>query len=264
MTFHFTRSNQLDDVVRYQAELNERLHDGYGPADLFWPETVIYLSGAHNRHTAAAQRDNLGLLLQPGNGYVSVLDKYHYWAADNGCFTTVGFDERKWFEWTITVPKGGCLFVSAPDIVGDCLGTWERSKTWLPLIRRAGHLAALVAQDGMEHMDNLPEMFEACDVLFLGGSTEWKLGPAARRLTAIARRYGLWVHMGRVNSWKRIAIAQDFECDSADGTFLAFGPDKNWPKLESWLDRLTVGAGEPMIHSPEIAWAFAEGYEEAA
>jgi hypothetical protein len=40
--------------------------------------------------------------------------------------------------------------------------------------------------------------WDAFDVLFLGGTTDWKLGPAAADLTAEARRRGLVVHMGRV------------------------------------------------------------------
>jgi hypothetical protein len=37
--------------------------------------------------------------------------------------------------------------------------------------------------------------------------------------------------MGRVNSLRRMVIAQSWGCDSVDGTFLAFGPDVNTPKL---------------------------------
>jgi hypothetical protein len=27
----------------------------------------------------------------------------------------------------------------------------------------------------------------------------------------------------------------DMGCDTADGTFLVFGPQKNWPRLRHWL-----------------------------
>lgn len=30
----------------------------------------------------------------------------------------------------------------------------------------------------------------------------------------------------------------DIGCDSADGTYLAYGPDTNLPKLETWLRKL--------------------------
>ncbi|MFI1185809.1 hypothetical protein [Streptomyces californicus] len=44
--------------------------------------------------------------------------------------------------------------------------------------------------------------------------------------------------MGRVNSRVRMGIAEWFGCDSVDGTYLAYGPDRNLPKLLKWLDEL--------------------------
>jgi hypothetical protein len=41
--------------------------------------------------------------------------------------------------------------------------------------------------------------------------------------------------MGRVNSRRRLRIAAQMGCHSADGTFLAFGPDRNLPHLLGWL-----------------------------
>jgi hypothetical protein len=73
------------------------------------------------------------------------------------------------------------------------------------------------------------------DVLFIGGDTEWKLGPVASDLAAQAKRRGKWVHMGRVNSEKRLRYADAIGCDSADGTYLTFGPDVNLPKTLAWL-----------------------------
>lgn len=34
--------------------------------------------------------------------------------------------------------------------------------------------------------------------------------------------------------------------DSADGTYLAFGPDANWPKLMRWLDRVNGLEANPV------------------
>ncbi len=44
--------------------------------------------------------------------------------------------------------------------------------------------------------------------------------------------------MGRVNSRVRMGIAEWFGCDSVDGTYLAYGPDRNLRKLLRWLDEL--------------------------
>jgi hypothetical protein len=37
-----------------------------------------------------------------------------------------------------------------------------------------------------------------------------------------ARRRGVWTHMGRVNSERRLRYAALIGCQSADGTYLAF------------------------------------------
>ena len=44
--------------------------------------------------------------------------------------------------------------------------------------------------------------------------------------------------MGRVNSRRRLRIAQAFGCTSCDGTYLAFGPDTNLPRLLTWMNEL--------------------------
>lgn len=44
-----------------------------------------------------------------------------------------------------------------------------------------------------------------------------------------------WVHCGRVNSKKRYKWCESYGADSADGTYVAFGPDINIPKMARWL-----------------------------
>jgi hypothetical protein len=111
----------------------------------------------------------------------------------------------------------------------------DLSAPFLPQIRKLGYPAALVAQDGLESLE-VP--WSDFDVLFLGGSTGWKLGEHAAALTAKAVSQGKWVHMGRVNSFKRITYAKQIGCTSSDGTYISFGPSKNLPKVLSWLERL--------------------------
>lgn len=134
-----------------------------------------------------------------------------------------------------------CLFATAPDVLCDAASTLDLLEGFYGAMRAwFGLPVALVAQDGLEHLDVPWRWF---DVLFLGGSTTWKLGPAARALTAEAKACGKWVHMGRVNSLRRLQYAQATGCDSADGTYLAFAPDVNLPRLLGWLrDVNTQGA----------------------
>lgn len=58
----------------------------------------------------------------------------------------------------------------------------------------------------------------------------------AETIARHAKGQGLWVHMGRVNSARRLRIAESWGVDSCDGTFLAFGPDQNTRRLARMLD----------------------------
>lgn len=44
--------------------------------------------------------------------------------------------------------------------------------------------------------------------------------------------------MGRVNSELRLRHATAVGCDTADGTYLTFGPHKNLGRLLGWFERL--------------------------
>lgn len=179
---------------------------------------------------AAMQAGTLGYIDTPAQG--NKRPEGVAWCADNGAFSDK-FDERKWWKFLLanTHAAADCLFAVAPDVVGDAAATIERSTPWLLKIRALGYPAAFVAQDGQE---SLPVPWDDLDCLFVGGSTEWKLGPHARALVAEAKARGKWVHMGRVNSERRFEYARAIGCDSADGTFLTFGPDVNLPKLLAW------------------------------
>lgn len=203
-------------------------------------ETTVYLTGVSTPLTrsAAAGQPLLGLLTTPASGLHRQIGHYRLWAADNGCFTQGDrFDLERHLTWLDGLPRDGCLFATAPDTVCDARATWERSAPALPRIRRLGFPAALVAQNGME---DLEVDWTAFDALFIGGDTDWKLSRTAADLAAEARARGLWTHMGRVNSYKRLKVAAAFGYDSVDGTYLGFGPRVNGPKLLDWLDRLSA------------------------
>lgn len=137
------------------------------------------------------------------------------WAADNDCFQ--GLDPDAYYtmlDRLTGVPN--CLFVSVPDIVADPIGTIRGWVRWSEGVRRRGLPIAFVAQDGCEHGFIPP--FHTFDALFIGGSTEYKLGPTMERLVRAAKAHGKWVHMGRVNTGRRMRYAAEIGCDSVDGT----------------------------------------------
>ena len=91
------------------------------------------------------------------------------------------------------------------------------------------------AQSWRDGQESLPVPWDSFDVAFVGGTTDWKLGPHARALVAEAKSRGKAVHMGRVNSAKRMRYAAAIGCDSADGTYITFGPDRNLPHVLGWV-----------------------------
>jgi hypothetical protein len=180
---------------------------------------------------AAMGRGDLGFIDTPAQG--NKRPEGVQWIADNGCFSD-RWDETKWWRFLVANAHAAdtCLFAVAPDVVGDAWRTHIKSLPWLPKIRKLGYKAAYVAQDGIERWPMMP--WDDFDVLFIGGTTEFKLGPVARDLVAEAKRRGKWVHMGRVNSERRWLYAQAIGCDSVDGTYLTFGPKTNLPALLAW------------------------------
>jgi hypothetical protein len=174
----------------------------------------------------------LGMIASPACGH-RVRSGWD-WCADNSVFGGHYPGDEPYLRWLRKRADhiGRCAFATAPDVVGDAEATLRRSLPMLPRIHAVGYPAALVAQNGLEHLD-IP--WSEVDALFLGGTTAWKLGSAAAGLAAQARQRGLWVHMGRVNSLRRLRYAHSIGCHSVDGTFLAYGPDRNLPTLLGWL-----------------------------
>lgn len=178
--------------------------------------------------------NNLGMLARPrsGNHPQHAIDKGLLWAADNSAYS--GFDERAYInmlERYTTLPAP--LWVCAPDIVGDAVATLTLFHRWQPIIAGYGYPVALVAQDGLQN-EIIP--WDGFDCLFIGGTTEWKLGEQCRAIVCLGKKRGKLIHMGRVNSGRRIRYAQSIGCDSADGSSYDVIPSKvrlHQPYLET-------------------------------
>jgi hypothetical protein len=186
-------------------------------------------------HRKAVADRLLAVITTPMVGNRNVAD-WPIWAADNGCFAAgERFDLDRYLAWLERhrehAPR--CIFATAPDVLCNALATWERSAPVLGRIRALA--AALVAQNGIER---LTIEWDAFDCLFVGGDDAFKDGPVPVAIVAEANRRGKWTHCGRVNSGRRMRLAAERGYDSVDGTFMAFGPDKNLPRLLSWYDGL--------------------------
>lgn len=193
---------------------------------------MIYLSGSKNSDHEHHYRDGtIGLLKTPNTGYR--VNDVKVWALDNGCFTDCYPGDEAYLDLldNLSHSRDRCLFVAAPDVVGDASATLVSFHRMAHRIRAKGWPVALVLQDGME---NLSIPWDKLDWVFVGGSTEWKLGPGAQRLVAEAKARGKMAHMGRVNSLRRLRYATMIGCDTADGTALAFNPSARLAEVLSW------------------------------
>lgn len=179
-------------------------------------------------------RRDIGLMMQPGNSLYRWAGGYPGGAIDNGCFAG-GWTEGYWLRWLRDFAPRNSLFAVVPDVLADPVATNARWTHYAAKVRRLGFPLAYVAQDGVRARD-IP--WSEVDVLFIGGTTDWKESPAVEGLLLDAQWRGKRTHMGRVNTYRRLQLARDWGCESADGTLLGFGCKKNLPILVRFLDRL--------------------------
>ena len=144
----------------------------------------------------------IGLLMSP-EGYRPVPD-YMPYALDNGAFT--GFDEAAFLTMLARPEKHKPMWVAVPDVVGDAEATSRQFHEWKD---RIAFPLAFCAQDGHEPQD-VPEGVRC---VFVGGTTEWKLANA-HKFKGVAE----WLHIGRVNTLRRLDWAERIGADSVDGT----------------------------------------------
>lgn len=116
--------------------------------------------------------------------------------------------------------------VVVPDIVAGGAASLALSRRWLLPCLHNCRLALVPVQAGMtpadvhdlvDHRSGNPPGWPCNRVgLFVGGSTDWKLGtlPMWGRF---AREHDVWLHVGRVNSVKRIQACREAGADSFDG-----------------------------------------------
>lgn len=178
-----------------------------------------------------------GLIVQPNSGYRPAFVLDAPWIADCGVFgadRTSKFDEPRWrtFLERFAPHADRCVFAVVPDVVGDHEATLAQWDTYADVVTGFGYRPAFVLQDGCTP-DEIPEDAYA---VFVGGSDRFKLSAEARVCVDSARDLAMWTHMGRVNSRHRLLLAASWGIDSVDGTYAAFGPDINFPRILAWVE----------------------------
>ena len=199
----------------------------------------IFVSGATSTHRRYWDDPNFGFLVTPRSGRVhEITETGKAWGVDNEAFG--GWDERKELSFSKLLgrlcehrPHPSLKFVACPDVVADAVATRESFDRWGPIVRTCGLPVGYVLQDGESDVP-----WGKIDALFVGGSTEWKLSEHTDAAIAEAKRLGKWVHVGRVNTLRRMRHFYDIGVDSIDGTTFSKWPDKYFPAALRWLRAL--------------------------
>lgn len=181
---------------------------------------------------------HIGRLIVPGarNRPEALQVEAGTWAMDNAAF--LAFDAERFVAMLARFRREpGCLFVAVPDVVGKAEETRRRFDQWSPVVRAYGYPVALVAQDGLT-VQTTP--WDEVDAIFIGGTTEFKLGPGARTIAAYAAARGKHVHMGRVNTKDRLHYALDIGCTTIDGSGFSKWPAVNLPLALRWLEEWCI------------------------
>ena len=181
---------------------------------------ILLVSGGTRTVNRLVGHPNLGVLVTPASRNLAPPEGVT-WACDNSAFS--GFDDASFRQMLKRVEsRRDCMWIAAPDVVGDHPATLALWPKWIRVIIEHGHMAAFVAQDGCT-VENLP-WGQGMFAIFIGGTTRWKLGTEAARIVHEANRQGRWTHMGRVNTLRRLFYAQSIGVKSVDGSkFSRFG-----------------------------------------
>ena len=181
----------------------------------------ILVSGATAtvRRLADQYREYIGVLMTPQNGnWLCSLPLP--WAVDNAAFSNP--DDSKY--WKLCMNSWGMerfhppLWMAVPDVVGDHAATrrlfdWWMEH-WLSEMAFVPFRLAFVLQNGCT-VDEVP--WDDIAAVFIGRDNDFKLRQSAPLIDAAKSRDKL-VHIGRVNTHRRLRYAYDLGADTVDGT----------------------------------------------
>lgn len=174
--------------------------------------------------TSTTCRRNIENLRQADWALLLTPDRPERWgfqriAIDNGawgCF-------QRGIEWTperflplVHEHGADAMWVVAPDIVMGGAESLARSLSWLPELLQLTPRVLIAVQNGMTDDDLRPHVGSRVG-LFVGGDTEWKEF-SLPMWGKLAQETACWLHVGRVNSARRIRLCALAGAHSFDGT----------------------------------------------
>lgn len=133
------------------------------------------------------------------------------WALDNGLFAGV-LHRKIWERLLDEADEDRPVFVTLPDVVGDAQRTAELFEQFWTRTQELPR--ALVLQDGIGSV-RIP--WDDIVAVFIGGSDAFKVSREAFAAARTAKILGKWVHVGRINTAKRLYEWLEL-ADSCDGS----------------------------------------------
>ena len=168
------------------------------------------------RNLAALDDAGWHVLLSPAG---SLNPKGRPFALDNGAWTAhqqgTEFDSDAFMRAVDKVGENA-EWIVLPDIVMGGQKSLDLSLSWLEKLNGLPTRLLIAVQNGMTPED-VRHYLNPMVGIFVGGDTAWK-EETTPMWGSLARRRNCYLHVGRVNSQRRIAICAAAGADSFDGT----------------------------------------------
>lgn len=194
---------------------------------------VGYASRTGTKRNLAALRDANWRLLVSAKGELRT-EGMRY-ALDNGAWSAFvqqqPFDEAA-FMVALDKLGEGADWIVLPDIVAGGLASLDFSLRWKERLKGVPTRILIAVQNGMQ-VGDVAGLLSPAVGIFIGGTTEWKEA-TAQAWGSLARRRHCHLHVGRVNSARRIRICAAAGADSFDGSGVS-----RYAKSLPRLDRAT-------------------------
>jgi hypothetical protein len=227
----------VDGSADDDPELEERIALHRAPM-------VGYASRTGTRRNLAALRDAHWRLLVSAKGELRT-EGMRY-ALDNGAWSAFvqqqPFDEAA-FLVALEKLGEGADWIVLPDIVAGGSASLDFSLKWKERLRGMPTRMLIAVRNGMQ-IDDVASLLCPAVGIFIGGTTEWK-EVTAHAWGSLARRRHCHLHVGRVNSARRIRICAAAGADSFDGSGVSRYA-KSLPRLDRAIrqaDMFAAAAG---------------------
>jgi hypothetical protein len=229
-----------------EADTDHAIEERMAPAV---PLLRPYASRTGTKTTLANMRKMGWSILLSAAGVLRT-EGFEKWGLDNGAWSAFQqgkpFDEDA-FSRAIDKVGEGAQWVVLPDIVAGGMESLELSLKWLDRLKGFPERLLIAVQDGIEP-DDVRHYLNPMVGLFIGGSTDYKL----RTMDAwgrLARRRNCYMHVGRVNSLKRINACAQAGADSFDGTSIIAFPDT----IYTLTNGVLVGQHQGSLFNPRTS-----------